>query len=162
MDKEQEPLDYETALTEDDQLDLKVWLRLFTCENLIESKVRNRLREDFGTTLPRFDLMSQLDRAPDGLTMGQLSRRLMVSNGNVTGVIDRFVSEGLVDRTPTPEDRRVLVVKLTPKGKKEFSHMVPEHSKWISDVMSGMSREELVKFYELLGVFKKSITREGE
>ncbi len=162
MTDDQTALDYETALTEEDQLDLRVWLRLFTCSNLIESKVRNGLREDFSTTLPRFDMLSQLSRAPDGLTMGQLSRRLMVSNGNVTGVIDRFVSDGLVDRTPTPEDRRVLVVKLTPKGKKVFSQMVPKHSKWISDVMSGMPREELVKFYGLLGSLKESINREGE
>jgi DNA-binding MarR family transcriptional regulator len=157
MGNEVETLDYETALTEEDQIDLRVWLRLFTCSNLIETKVRNGLREQFGTTLPRFDLMSQLDRAPNGLTMGELSRRLMVSNGNVTGVIDRFVKEGLVDRTPSPEDRRVLVVKLTAKGKRDFAKMVPEHAKWISEMMEPMPREELLKLYGLLGALKQSI-----
>jgi len=162
MNDDLESLDYETALTEADQIDLRVWLRLFTCSTLIETKVRNGLREQFGTTLPRFDLMSQLDRSPEGLTMGELSRRLMVSNGNVTGVIDRFVKEGIVDRTPSPDDRRVLVVKMTAKGKKEFAQMVPEHAKWISGVMETMPRNELLKLYGLLGELKQSITSERE
>ena len=94
------PRDRETALTKDDRLDLRVWFRLLTCATLIERSVRQGLREEFGITLPKFDLLSQLDRAEEGLTMGELSRRLMVTNGNVTGLIDRLVTEGLVARQP--------------------------------------------------------------
>ena len=102
--------DYETAVSADDHLDVRIWLRLLTCTNMIEGRVRRNLREEFDFTLPRFDLLAQLDRAETGLTMGELSRRLMVSNGNVTGLIDRLVNEGLVARKPAPEDRRAHLV----------------------------------------------------
>ena len=94
--------DFETGLSDDDRLELRVWLRLLACTNRIDQGVRRGLREAFEITLPRFDLLAQLDRASDGLTMGELSRRLMVTNGNVTGLIDRLVGEGLVERKPSP------------------------------------------------------------
>ena len=97
--------DRESAVASDDKLELKVWLRLLTCANLIEGQVRNLLRENFATTLPRFDLLAQLDRAPDGLTMGELSSRLMVTNGNVTALADALVREGLVSRARHPSGR---------------------------------------------------------
>src|SRR3546814_9820640 len=90
--------DRETAASRDDKLELRLWLRLLTCSSLIERDVRNALRERFDTTLPRFDLLAQLDRAPDGLTMSELSARMMVSNGNITGLTDRLVDEGPIGR----------------------------------------------------------------
>ena len=148
--------DRETSLTKDDRLDLRVWFRLLTCATLIERSVRQGLREEFGITLPKFDLLSQLDRAEEGLTMGELSRRLMVTNGNVTGLIDRLVTEGLVARQPSPHDRRAQVVRLTPAGKQAFESMIPKHQDFIAERFQGISRAELAELHRLLGKLKTS------
>ncbi|MBL8665582.1 MAG: MarR family transcriptional regulator [Alphaproteobacteria bacterium] len=150
------PHDRETALTKDDRLDLRVWFRLLTCATLIERSVRQGLREEFGITLPKFDLLSQLDRAGEGLTMGELSRRLMVTNGNVTGLIDRLVAEGLVARQPAPHDRRAHLVRLTPAGKQAFDAMIPKHQDFIAERFDGLSRAELAELHRLLGKLKTS------
>jgi DNA-binding MarR family transcriptional regulator len=150
------PRDRETSLTKDDRLDLRVWFRLLTCATLIERSVRQGLREEFGITLPKFDLLSQLDRAEEGLTMGELSRRLMVTNGNVTGLIDRLVTEGLVARQPAPHDRRAQLVRLTPAGKQAFDAMIPKHQDFIAERFDGLSRAELAELHRLLGKLKTS------
>jgi DNA-binding MarR family transcriptional regulator len=152
--------DRESGLARDDKLELRVWLRLLTCANLVEGQVRNGLRETFDITLPRFDLLAQLDRAPDGLTMGELSNRLMVSNGNVTGLTERLVSEGLVARLPSPRDRRESRVKLTAQGKRVFDRMTPVHERWIDELFAGLSRTEMAQLLELLGKLKSSLQRE--
>ena len=152
--------DYESALTNDDRLDLRIWLRLLTCTNLIERRVRQNLRRSFGFTLPRFDLLAQLDRAEGGLTMGALSARLMVSNGNVTGLIDRLVAEGLVERKTAPEDRRAQRVRLTVAGKTAFDAMTPEHMRWVHEMLDGLAREDMKALYALLGKLKHSLARE--
>ncbi len=148
--------DRESALESDDKLELKVWLRLLTCTNLIEGDVRFRLRDAFGTTLPRFDLLAQLDRAPDGLTMGELSSRLMVTNGNVTALANALVREGLVRRERHPQDGRSSRLHLSPEGKRFFDTMTPVHEAWIDGIMAGMSRTELAQLLELLGKLKKA------
>src|ERR1700720_591351 len=102
---------------------LRLWLRLFTCTQLVERAIRARLRRDFNTTLPRFDLMAQLERNPGGLKMSELSKRLLVTGGNVTGITDQLVAEGLVRREPIEGDRRAFSVRLTPKGKRIFDAM---------------------------------------
>ena len=150
--------DRESGLARGDKLELRVWLRLLTCSNLIETRVRAGLRESFGVTLPRFDVLAQLDRAPDGLSMGELSDRLMVSNGNVTGLVDRLVGEGLVARLPSPADRRQNRVKLTPAGKRAFDAMTPAHERWVDDLLAGLSRAEMAPLLELLAKLKRSIT----
>ena len=99
------PLDAETKVAErphDHKDELRLWLRLFTCKEVIESEVRRRLRDSFDVTLPRFDLMAQLYRAPKAMTLGELSQRMMVSNGNVTGLVDRLLEQGLLSRRPSP------------------------------------------------------------
>lgn len=148
--------DRESALASDDKLELKLWLRLLTCSNLIEGEVRARLRETYATTLPRFDFLAQLDRAPDGLTMGELSSRLMVSNGNVTGLADALVREGLVSRVPEPGDRRSLRIRLTDSGKRAFDAITPTHERWIEQMMAGLSRTEMAHLLALLGKLKAS------
>ena len=113
------PLDAETKVAErpaDHEAELRLWLRLLTCTTLIEGEVRRRLRDEFDVTLPRFDLMAQLDKAPNGMTLGELSQRMMVSNGNVTGLAERLVEQGLLDRRPSPNDRRAQIVSLTGKA----------------------------------------------
>ncbi len=148
--------DRESALMSDDKLELKLWLRLLTCSSLIQGEVRARLREAFATTLPRFDLLAQLDRAPDGLTMGELSSRLMVSNGNVTGLTEALVREGLVSRLPEPDDRRSLRIRLTAAGKRAFDAMTPTHERWIDQMMAGLTRAEKAHLLALLGKLKAS------
>jgi DNA-binding MarR family transcriptional regulator len=149
--------DRESVVARDDKLELRVWLRLLTCANLIESRVRAGLREDFAITLPRFDLLAQLDRSPDGLTMGELSDRLMVSNGNITGLVERLASEGLIARAPAPGDRRRSRVKLTPAGKRAFDAMTPTHERWIDDLLAGLTRTEMADLLGLLAKLKHSI-----
>jgi DNA-binding MarR family transcriptional regulator len=151
-------VDRESALARGDKLELRVWLRLLTCSNLIESRVRAGLREAFAVTLPRFDVLAQLDRAPEGLSMGELSDRLMVSNGNVTGLVDRLVEESLVARLPAPQDRRQSRVKLTPAGKRAFDGMTPQHERWIDDLFAGLSRQEMSLLLDLLAKLKRSIS----
>ncbi len=150
--------DLETAVHVGDKIELRLWLRLLTCSTIIEQQVRSRLRDRFGITLPRFDVLAQLDRAQDGLAMGELSKRLMVSNGNLTGLIDRLVQEGLVSRDPLPHDRRTHLVKLTEVGKSAFAEMAREHEGWIDDMLEGIDRKDLGDLLELLGALKDSLS----
>ena len=133
---------------------LRLWLRMLTCTQLIETDVRIHLREQFDTTLPRFDLLAQLERAPEGLKMNELSRRMMVTGGNVTGITDQLVSEGLVERVSVPGDRRAFRVKLTPAGKKQFSNMAQQHEAWIVDAFSILNEKEIATLHRLLGKVK--------
>ena len=141
---------------------LRLWLRLLTCSTMIEREVRTRLRCDFDATLPRFDMMAALERAPDGLSMGELSRRLMVSNGNVTGVADRLAREGLVKRWSPPDDRRSSRLALTARGRKEFSAMAKAHHGWIEEMMAGLGANERDALMALLAKLKLSIGSEDE
>ena len=148
-------MDRETASRTDDHHALRLWLRLLTCTQLIEREVRARLRARFGTTLPRFDLMSQLWRYPGGLKMNELSRHMMVTGGNVTGIVDPLEKEGLVERTPEPADRRAYRVRLTKAGRKAFAEMARTHEEWIVELLAGFSRKEHAGIYKLLGKLKQ-------
>ena len=141
---------------------LRLWLRLLTCSTMIEREVRARLRREFDATLPRFDMMAALERAPDGLSMGELSRRLMVSNGNVTGVADRLAREGLVRRWSPPADRRSSRLALTARGGKEFGAMAKAHQGWIEEMLTGLNAAERDSLMALLARVKLSIGSEGE
>ncbi len=133
---------------------LRLWLRLLTCTQLVEKQVRAQLRARFDTTLPRFDLMSQLERAPDGLKMNELSRRMMVTGGNVTGITDQLVAEGLVDRVDVEGDRRAYRVRLTPRGRKLFQEMAVQHEGWIVEAFSSLSQKDIATLHKLLGKVK--------
>jgi DNA-binding MarR family transcriptional regulator len=135
-------LDLETRATQGDHQALRLWLRLLSCTVRIENKIRLRLRREFNTTLPRFDLMAQLERTAGGLRMNELSRQLMVSGGNVTGITDQLEREGLVVRTPCLGDRRAFTVKLTRTGLKRFREMAARHEQWIIELLGGLTREE--------------------
>ncbi len=150
-------LDYEAAAATDDKIDLRVWLRLLSCANMIEAEIRRRLRREFDITLPWFDAMAQLYRAPDGLTMSDLSRRLMVTNGNVTSLIDRMVAEGHAKRRTEPQDQRVQRARLTRKGRAAFERMHPAHRQWVSELMAGAQQRELTQLYDSLGGLKSTL-----
>jgi DNA-binding MarR family transcriptional regulator len=150
-------IDAETRATSDDHEALRLWLRLYACTSLIEGRVRRRLQSRFGTTLPRFDLMAQLDRAPQGLRMSELSGRLMVTGGNVTGLTDSLEKEGLVAREPDGTDRRALRVKLTREGRRVFRAMATEHERWIVEMFEGLSGRSARALAEQLNVLKEHI-----
>jgi DNA-binding MarR family transcriptional regulator len=134
---------------------LRLWLRLLTCTQLVEKDLRGRLRERFDTTLPRFDLMAQLERSPEGLKMNELSRRMMVTGGNVTGITDQLVAEGLVDRVNVEGDRRAFRIRLTPKGRKAFNAMAQEHEEWVVRAFAALSAREIATLHKLLGKVKQ-------
>ena len=133
---------------------LRLWLRLLTCTQLVEREVRGRLRDGFETTLPRFDLLAQLERSPEGLKMNELSRRMMVTGGNVTGITDQLVAEGLVDRSPVEGDRRAFRIRLTPKGRKAFHAMAQAHEDWIVQAFATLTAREIGTLHRLLGKVK--------
>jgi len=120
---------------------LRLWLRLLRSTNKVSSVLRQRVRREYHTTLPRFDVMAALARSSDGLKMSELSRLLMVSNGNVTGVVDRLVEDGLLMRGHSPTDRRASVVRLTDAGRATFAQMAGEHESWVDELFASLDRE---------------------
>lgn len=150
-------VDHESRVDDGDHLALRLWLRLLSCTNRIEAPLRSRLRERFGGSLPRFDLMAQLDRHPAGLKMGELSQRLMVTGGNVTGLTDRLVAEGLVERHDDPGDRRAYTVRLTAEGRRQFRAMAREHQRWVAGLFEGLDAGAQAELYRLLGALKQAL-----
>lgn len=146
--------DMESRVMDEHHQALKLWLRLLTCTTRVESAIRSRLRRDFATTLPRFDLLAQLERHPEGLSMRELSRRLMVTGGNITGITDQLETEGLVVRAAHPSDRRSYSVRLTASGKRQFRRMAATHEKWVVELFSGWTAAEKSQVYGLLATLK--------
>lgn len=122
---------------------MRLWLRLLSLHNLVDGEIRRRLQEQFGCTLPQFDVLSELERAGEAQTMSQVSRQLMVSNGNLTGVVDRLLREGHVRREESPGDRRVQLVSLTEAGRARFAAMAAAHAGWLEELFGGLARAEL-------------------
>jgi DNA-binding MarR family transcriptional regulator len=142
---------------------LTLWLRLLTCSSLIEGQVRRGLREEFSITLPRFDVLAQLDAASrdsvHGLTMSELSRRLMVTNGNLTGLIERLVQEGLVSRAALATDRRTQIVQLTSQGRRTLHSMTPVHEQWINEMFDGLTPDDRAQLNLLLEKLRSSVNQ---
>ena len=154
-------VDSETRANADDHMALRLWLRLLTCTNLVEAPLRTRLRQQFNGSLPRFDLMAQLDRHPGGLKMRELSRRLMVTGGNVTGLTDRLVAEGLVEKRDDLADGRATTVQLTAEGRRQFRAMARQHESWVVELLGGLNPAQQAQLFDLLGQLKDSIPRSG-
>ncbi|OYW57169.1 MAG: MarR family transcriptional regulator [Rhizobiales bacterium 17-65-6] len=140
------------------KMELRLWLRLLSCSNLISGEIRRRLRTEFDVTLPRFDVMAQLHREPNGLRLGDLSRRMMVTNGNITGLIDRLVEEGLVLREADPNDRRATTVRLTRAGSTMFRMMASAHESWIHELLAGLSAKRVAELLADLEGLKASVS----
>jgi len=150
-------VDHESRVSHADHAALRLWLRLFTCNLMVERTIRARLRERFGITLARFDYLAQLDRAPHGLRMQELSRRLMVTGGNVTGLTRQLADEGLVERRAVDGDRRAQVVRLTPKGRRAFGAMAAAHERWIVELFAGLKGDDRERLHALLGRLKSVV-----
>jgi DNA-binding MarR family transcriptional regulator len=148
--------DRETIARAGDHRALRIWLRLLTCTQLIERQVRSRLRSQFDTTLPRFDLMAQLERHREGLKMNELSRLLMVTGGNVTAIVDQLEKEGLVERLDEPDDRRAFRIRLTKSGERTFIEMARAHEEWVVDLLAGLSRRDQDELLRLLARVKEN------
>lgn len=129
---------------------LRVWLRVLKLQRQMEAALRDKLRTTFDTTLPRFDVLAALDHHADGLRMSELSSWLKVSNGNITGIVDRLVEDGLIVRVPVEGDRRAMLVRLTRKGESEFAEMAEAHQTWINELLGGLSPEEAGHLMSLL------------
>ncbi len=146
--------DMEVRAHEDHHASLRLWLRLLSCTTRVEDTIRQRLREHFGLTLPRFDLMAQLEREPQGLAMGELSRRMMVTGGNVTAIVAQLETEQLVQREAHAGDRRSYTVRLTPAGRRAFAVMARDHEAWVVELLSPLSERQQEQLYRLLGALK--------
>jgi DNA-binding MarR family transcriptional regulator len=142
---------------DDAPLDLKLWLRLLSCTVRVENTIRSRLRTTFGITLPRFDLMAQLERHPDGLRMGELSKRMMVTGGNVTGIADQLEREELILRVPDPQDGRAFMLRLTPRGRTAFAQMAAVHQGWVADLFGDVSPDDKARMIALLDTMKRQL-----
>jgi len=153
-------MDLEARAHSEHPEELRLWLRMLTCTQLVEKDIRAGLREQWNTTLPRFDLMAQLERAPEGLRMNELSRRMMVTGGNVTGITDQLEGEGLVERVEVEGDRRAYLVRLTPKGRRQFNTMAEAHEGWIVEAFAGLEAHELRTLHQLLGKVKQHFLQE--
>ena len=154
--------DHEFRAHADQHASLRLWLRLLSCTTRVEDKIRQKLRESFDITLPRFDLMAQLERHPDGLSMGELSRRMMVTGGNITTIVDQLEKEKLVLREVGANDRRSFTVKLTQAGKDAFTDMAIAHEAWVADLFEGLSVSQQSQLYTLLGAMKKNLQKQEE
>lgn len=150
-------VDLEARVSDEHHQAVKLWLRLLACTNRIEADIRARLRTEFGITLARFDLMAQLERNPGGLKMSELSKRMMVTGGNVTGLTDELEKEGLVARKDDPADRRAYTVKLTPAGRALFGRMATVHERWVIQLLAGLNGGEKTRVYRLLAKLKQHL-----
>jgi len=150
-------VDTESRATHDDHLSVRVWLRLLTCTNLVERRVSRRLRDDFDTTLPRFDFLSQLERNPAGLRMTEISQRMMVTGGNITRIADQLLAEGLITRTVAPDDRRASIVKLSAAGRRAFGEMARRHEEWIVEMFGGLTESERRALHVQLAKLKRHL-----
>jgi DNA-binding MarR family transcriptional regulator len=150
-------VDTESRATHDDHLSVRVWLRLLTCTTLVEGRVSSLLRDDFDTTLPRFDFLSQLERNPAGLRMTEISQRMMVTGGNITRIADQLLVEGLITRSVAPGDRRASVVKLSAAGRRAFAEMARRHEEWIVEMFAGLAEAERNQLYALLAKLKRHL-----
>lgn len=144
------------GISKDGKERLRLWIRLLRASRTIESELRDRLKKDFDTTLPRFDVMAALYRAPEGMLMSDLSRFLLVSNGNVTGIVDRLVSEGMVTRARRNGDRRTSMVRLTEAGSDAFAAIAAAHERWVGELLGSVSDDDTKRLSAMLKSFRSN------
>jgi len=142
------------ATRSDSKARLRLWVRLLRATRLVESETRERFKSQFNVTLPRFDVMAALYRRPDGMLMSEISRFLLVSNGNVTGIVDRLVQDGFIVRSQRDGDRRTSFVRLTAKGHAAFVDMATAHERWINELLGGVKARDAEQLSAKLKSFR--------
>ena len=140
-----------------DRSSVRLWLRLLSCTMAIEKQVQRNLAEQFDSTLPRFDVLAALARRPDGMAMGELSRALLVSNGNVTAIVKKLASDGHVRIAPLESDRRTSIVRLTASGERHFERLAKAHHDWIDRLLMGLDSGRRDALYDGLGELKSAL-----
>jgi DNA-binding MarR family transcriptional regulator len=158
-------IDVESVLAGQENLrksELRLWLRLLSATNLISTEIRRNLRQSYNVTLPQFDLLAQLEREPNGLRLGELSQRMMVTNGNVTGLVDKLVEQGFVVRESSPEDRRAMNVRMTKAGAALFAVMAKAHEAWMTKLFADVPDEARRVLMRDLDLVKRSVHRNSE
>lgn len=151
-------IDQKSSDQSSNHLSVRTWLRLYACSNMIEQQIQQKLRSQYGTTLARFDFLAQLVRQPLGMKMNVLSKKLMVSGGNITGLTDQLVKEGLVIRQDDPNDRRSYLLICTEKGQRDFAEMAKSHEVWISELMKELDMKQIEQLYTSLDHLKNLLT----
>lgn len=141
------------------KLSQQLWLRLLSCATVVEKRVRARLEQEFATTLPRFEVMAAIERHPNGLTISQVSRAIMVSNGNVTAIVNRLLEEGLIVRTVDSRDRRVATVRMTRKGRAAYVRMAAAQAEWVDRLFGELPEEALDDLMQRLADLRRSVER---
>lgn len=155
-------LGHEARAGQGDHAVLKLWLRMLACTTQIEAEIRKRLRERFSISLARFDYMAQLYRYREGLKMRVLSRYLMVTGGNVTGLTDELERDGLVVRVDSPDDRRTFIVQLTDKGRDAFEAMAQEHESWLLELFAGIDARTVKQLHGQLGALRVHLVNNND
>src|SRR5258707_6168829 len=155
-------LNGEAATAERGHLELRLWLRMISCSMRMESILGQRLRKEFSTSMARFDVLAQLERFPDGLTMSDLSRRLIVSNGAITGLVDKLMAAGMVMRQDAPRDRRSVIVRLTRKGRDSFLRMAKRHEEWVVSILGDLSAEAQSELLQNLTLLQRNLELHGK
>ena len=143
-------------------LELRLWLRMIGCSMKMESILSQRLRREFSTSMARFDVLAQLERFPDGLTMSELSRRLIVSNGAITGLVDKLAETGLVTRREDPQDRRSAIVRLTRKGRDNFGRMARRHEEWVVSILGELTTSAQSELLQNLTLLQRNLDLHGK
>lgn len=150
-----------TRLPAGSKLELRLWLRMLACVNLVSTELRRRLRTEFDVTLPQFDVLAQLYREPDGLRLSDLSRRMMVTKGNVTGLVDTLVAAGFIARESVQEDRRAQNIRLTKPGRALFARMAVAHEGWLSEFFADVDAVSKADLLGELESVKRSILQQA-
>lgn len=141
---------------------LRLWLQLITLTTVVEKKIRRNLKMEFETTLPRFDIMATLERSSKKMTMGELTKKLLVSKGNVTGVVASLVKQGLLKRERDEGDKRTHYLSLTARGRREFAKQAKAHQSWINDYFSGLEKGQLSAMVDQLSKLKETTSQNQE
>lgn len=141
----------------DHRAQIRLWLRLLASTTLIAGELRRRFREDFDTTIPRFEILAQLDRQPGGLVLGELSKRLMVSPANLTPIIERLIKDDFVTRTPSSLDRRIQIVCLTASGQRRFRRMAKRHGAWLAEMLKDYPASDIDRLNVMLDQLKTAV-----
>jgi len=136
-------------------LAVSAWVRLLKAHGLVLRELRRRIPEQL--TLPQFDVVVQLHRRPEGMTSRELTRELLVTPGNVTGLVDRLSRMGLVQRRPVPGDRRAVRMVLTPRGRRVARRAIPRHRRDVEALLSSLSPSDLARLRLLLGRLSRSL-----
>lgn len=155
-------MDTETRSRPEGSLETAVWLRLLSCTSIIHRYIRRNLKETFALTMPRFDLLAQVARPPIGPSLGELSRRLLVTKGNITDIVARLEAVDLIERRRDHTDGRVQYVFLTETGRKLYDSILPAHSRWLSELMQELDEKDLATLFEALGILKAALKRMDE